>query len=255
MHLSKNLIYDNILNFVIKYFFVIGGIILYSSDQIKKTYSAQCSKQRISNLIKLRKEIAHKTQAEFIKETGFTKNDISTLESGDKNLSLYHIHAYKTYFIENFNLDVSVDFLMGYTDVMENQTMNIANDLGLSADTITVLKNLSEIKRDVLHRLCAENNLLELLLGELWLYANTSTFADIQINEHITGTKKHITDKREVDAILRFKAVDSFDMILRFIKESFSASVSQAAQNTIDLLEERIRIQSLEEQLNQIKKS
>lgn len=116
----------------------------YSSDAMKKSYKTECDTQRTKNLIKLREEIAGLTQAEFIREVGFTKSDISNLESGEKLLSLYHIQAYRLYFKEKHNINVSVDFLMGYTDIIENRSLNIAADLGLSNDAIESLKKIKE---------------------------------------------------------------------------------------------------------------
>lgn len=115
----------------------------YTSDGIKKNYENQCKKQRTKNLVKLRVDIAKMPkQVDFQRVMGFTKSDLSNLENGDKPLSLFHIHAYKTYFKDNFNLDISTDFLLGYTDIMKNESMDIAKDLGLSDDAIKTLKTI-----------------------------------------------------------------------------------------------------------------
>ena len=115
---------------------------IYNSDSVKKDYSQQYSKQRGLNLKRLREEFANQSPATFRKEIGFTKNDLSLLECGEKNLSLFHIHAYRTYFKNNYDLIVSVDYLMGYTDVINNQSMDVAEDLGLSNDSLVSLKYL-----------------------------------------------------------------------------------------------------------------
>lgn len=121
---------------------------MYTSDLIKKLYSKQCKEQRTKNLIKLREEFANKTQTKFSKETGITKNDLSLLESGDKNLSLTHIHIYKKYFMDNFALNVSADFLMGYTNIIENKALNIGEETGLSNDAIEMLKILTRYRNN-----------------------------------------------------------------------------------------------------------
>lgn len=121
----------------------------YSSDAMKKSYKTECDTQRTKNLIKLREEIAGLKQAEFIREVGFTKSDISKLESGEKLLSLYHIQAYRLYFKEKHNINVSVDFLMGYTDIIENRSLNIAADLGLSNDAIESLNEINNMSQEL----------------------------------------------------------------------------------------------------------
>lgn len=120
----------------------------YSSDQMKKEYKEMYETQRRKNLTRLREEIAKLTPTVFKEEIGFTKNDLSMLESGDKNLSLFHIQAYKKYFKENHNLDISADFLMGYTSVIENRSMDISKDLGLSGKAIEILKIWSDYKQN-----------------------------------------------------------------------------------------------------------
>lgn len=118
----------------------------YNSNEIKKQYENQCCKQRKENLVKIREEITNLSQSNFARELGFTKNDLSLLEHGDKNLSLFHIHAYKTYFSDKHNIDVSVDYLMGYTDVLENRSNKKAKSLGLSGDSIKMLETWAECK-------------------------------------------------------------------------------------------------------------
>lgn len=149
----------------------------YSSDQMKKEYKEMCEAQRKNNLIRLREEIAKLTQADFKEEIGFTKNDLSMLESGDKNLSLFHIQAYKKYFKENYHLDISVDFLMGYTSVMENNSMDISHDLGLSGKSLELLRIWNEYKQNPMNGVIsygvADIDTLNLLLEDYYtLYKN-----------------------------------------------------------------------------------
>lgn len=157
----------------------------YSSDAMKKSYKTECDTQRTKNLIKLREEIAGLTQAEFIREVGFTKSDISNLESGEKLLSLYHIQAYRLYFKEKHNINVSVDFLMGYTDIIENESLNIAADLGLSNNAIESLKKIKEcadeeitIKADLdmLNFIMSDFAIFDRFVSDIKLYVNSSEY-------------------------------------------------------------------------------
>lgn len=225
---------------------------LYNADALKKQYEKECLEQRNKNLKKLREDIAKMSSTKFANQIGIKKPNLSRLESGDANLSLSNIHAYKTYFKDNFSLNVSVDFLMGYTDVIENQSMSVAKDLGLSAPAIAVLKGLSTESRDTLNKLTAEDGLFDLLLTELWLYANNSTYTNISIKNLITESVNDIKDEKEVDAMMRFKAIDTFNMILYFIKKSFSPFILQAAENKIRLSEKEKEIARIEDQLKKL---
>lgn len=117
----------------------------YSSEQSKNDYKKYIP-QRKANLIRLREKIANMNQAAFAKDIDITAKDISNIENGEKNLSLFHIQAYRKYFMENYNLDVSVDYLLGYTNVMENRSMNISNELGLTGESIEMLKLMNDKK-------------------------------------------------------------------------------------------------------------
>lgn len=120
----------------------------YSSTQSKNDYKKYIP-QRKANLIRLREKIANMNQKDFAADIDITAKDISTIESGDKNLSLFHIQAYRKYFMDNYNLDVSTDYLLGYTDVMENRSMNISKELGLSGSSIEMLKLMNNKKNSV----------------------------------------------------------------------------------------------------------
>lgn len=157
----------------------------YSSNAMKKSYKTECDTQRIKNLIKLREEIAGLTQAEFIREVGFTKSDISNLESGEKLLSLYHIQAYRLYFKEKHNINISVDFLMGYTDIIKNESLDIAADLGLSDSAIESLKKIKEcadeeitIKADLdmLNFIMSDFAIFDRFVSQIKLYVNSSEY-------------------------------------------------------------------------------
>lgn len=87
----------------------------YNADSLKKTYEAHYKKQRIANLIELREEIANLSLTDFSKQIGIQKSNLSSLEKGDRDLSLFNIQAYKTFFREKYNLDISADYLLGYS--------------------------------------------------------------------------------------------------------------------------------------------
>ena len=118
----------------------------YTSDALKKEYRKETDKKRTKNLKEIRENIARLSLSDFAKETGITKNDLSMLENGDKLLSLFHIQAYKKFFLENYKINLSVDFIMGFTDIMENNNLNYQNEIGLSNDAIEMLKILSNYK-------------------------------------------------------------------------------------------------------------
>lgn len=114
----------------------------YSSYEMKKKYKKETDIRRKKNLKRLREDIANLSQRELCKKTGITKNDISMLESGDKLLSLFHIQAYRNYFLDSHDIALSVDYLMGFTDIMENNNMDFQNEIGLSNDALETLKTL-----------------------------------------------------------------------------------------------------------------
>ena len=118
----------------------------YTSDALKKEYKKETDNQRKKNLKKIREDIAKLSLSDFAKETGITKCDLSMLENGDKLLSLFHIQAYKKFFLENHKINLSVDFIMGFTDIMENNNLNYQKEIGLSSDAIEMLKILSNYR-------------------------------------------------------------------------------------------------------------
>lgn len=140
----------------------------YTSDALKKEYRRETDKQRVKNLNKIREDIARLSLSDFAKETGITKNDLSLLENGDKTLSLFHIQTYKKFFLENHGINLSVDFLMGYTDIMENSNLNYQNEIGLSSDAINHLIKIKQTNIDslnVLNDILADTMLPQLLIS------------------------------------------------------------------------------------------
>lgn len=116
----------------------------YTSDALKKEYKRETDTQRKKNLRKIREDIAKLSLSDFARETGITKNDLSMLENGDKLLSLFHIQAYKKFFLENHKINLSVDFIMGFTDILENNNLNYQKQIGLSSDAIKTLQKLKK---------------------------------------------------------------------------------------------------------------
>lgn len=168
---------------------------MYSADTLKKQYEKKYKEQRIENLLRLREEIAGLSATEFHKQTGIQKSNLSSLECGDRDLSLFNIQAYKTYFSEKHNLNVSTDYLLGYTSAMENETLNISDELGLTGKSIEVLKEWKRYKNNPMKHIVAygvsDLDTLNLLLEDYYdlqakhrkkgNYANFSIF-------HFIGT-------------------------------------------------------------------
>ena len=116
----------------------------YTADALKKAYEKECLEQRKKNLIELRENVAKLSATDFSKKTGIQKSNLSSLEKGDRDLSLFNIQAYKTYFLQEHNLNISVEYLLGYTKnkyAEENYQM-ITRTTGLTDESIDVLKNL-----------------------------------------------------------------------------------------------------------------
>ena len=107
-----------------------GKEVLFSLYR-KKEYKKETNAQRTKNLKRLRENIAKLSLSDFAKETGKTKNDLSMLENGEKTLSLFHIQAYKKFFLEKYTINLSVDYIMGYTDIMENNNLDYQREIGL----------------------------------------------------------------------------------------------------------------------------
>ena len=72
------------------------------------------------------------------------------LEKGEKTLSLFHIQAYKKFFLEKYTINLSVDYIMGYTDIMENNNLDYQREIGLSSDAINTLKIFKKSHNELL---------------------------------------------------------------------------------------------------------
>lgn len=181
----------------------------YNADTLKKRYQKDCLEQRKENLLRLREEIAGLSPTEFSNQIGIQKTNLSSLEHGDRDLSLFNIQAYKTYFLENHSLNISVDYLLGYTSVIENGNLSVSNDLGLRGKSIEVLKSWKKFKDapkhfvvsygssdlDTLNLLLEDYYTLQTKAREKGLYANFSIFHYIGNYIFSERFKKCPTDK------------------------------------------------------------
>lgn len=216
----------------------------YSSDTIKKAYRDACDTQRSVNLIRLREEIARMSQAEFIRAVGFTKSDISNLETGSKTLSLYQLHAYKTFFKESYNINVSADFLMGYTDILENNNMKTQDSLGLTETSLDTLRDLQKDWRGkkplkVLNTLLKEPDLFMQLLNNIGMVIVPDKWipiiADFSIDKNVEPS--FFTSLSE-DQSLAFARISDNDIADGVLLIDDSILLSKAILTIHDLLQE-----------------
>lgn len=146
----------------------------YSADTLKRHYQNNYKKQRISNLVELREKTAKLSLTEFSKQIGIQKSNLSSLENGDRDLSLFNIQAYKTFFHEKYNLDISTDYLLGYSNnkyANENYQM-ISKITGLTDNSIDCLKSLQQYGKmthgiKVLNNLMKNEQLFKYLLAQI----------------------------------------------------------------------------------------
>ncbi|MCC8044018.1 MAG: helix-turn-helix domain-containing protein [Clostridiales bacterium] len=200
----------------------------YNSDALKKYYHSNYLKQRTKNLVYLREEIAHLTQAQFIKEVGFTKSDISNLESGDKDLSLFHMQAYRCYFESKYGIEVSVDYLMGYTGIITNDNAKTERVYGLSEQAVENLKNYNkEWKRLLNHLMTAPappdtycDTLLKFLIQTISKYGMIDDM--IYYEKHETETPNIYRKLSGVDnnSVKDYLASESFKKVLQEVRKN-----------------------------------
>lgn len=221
----------------------------YSQLKMRDDYRGKYSMQRKKNLIHLRSDIANLKLSEFANRIGIVKSNLSEIEDGKRDLSIGNIQSYRTYFKDNHNLSISTDYLLGYTDVMINESADIALDFGLTNDSIEVLRNMSDTELDMFNKLAAGNGMINLLLNELWIYAHNSSFTDIKITNHITDSVENITDVNEIDSIMMARVINTFgSIIVPYVKQVYGESISDAARDKIKLLEKENKLLALEKQ-------
>lgn len=144
---------------------------IYSADTLKKAYQNKYSEQRKKNLIVLREDIAKMSLTEFSKQTGIQKSNLSAIENGDRELSLFNIQVYKTFFSDRYDLDISTDYLLGYSRnkyADENYQM-ISEVTGLTDSSIDCLKTIKfdSDKLKLLNLLMSNYDLFSELLQNL----------------------------------------------------------------------------------------
>lgn len=145
---------------------------MLSQIGMKEAYKKECHAQRNKNLIYLREKIAKLNLTTFANEIGIAKTNLSDIEKGDRDLSIGNLHSYKFYFQKKHNLNISMDFLLGYTDMINNDNMNISRDLRLSRDAINTLKNFSDDWANILSYMLEDGSINVLLESIIAYYPN-----------------------------------------------------------------------------------
>lgn len=218
----------------------------YSSDNMKKIYRKQCDKQRGENLRRLREDIARLTMRDFSLIIGITISDLSNLENGDKTLSLFHIQAYKYYFKENHNLDISADYLMGYTSKITNDSTNakninedifISDSLGLKPQTIAKIRNYDDKIKELINRLSLNkgDDLLEKFLVMSLKYARNEH--DYYSVENLITKEGGKLDKKENEIVKRAIVNDTISLILSDAKKLYTSDNKKDMDDYVKKLE------------------
>ena len=207
----------------------------YLQSEMQKQYRENCVTQRKKNLIHLREDIANMSLTSFAIDIGIAKGNISAIESGERNLSVGNIQSYKTYFKEYHDLDISVDYLMGYTDIIENKSAGIAKDLRLSDEALSFLVSMDDYHNDLFNRLAADG-LLDHIINALWLYAYNCSHIQISIRNYIFDDVEVIDDPLDTEILYREKTLDLFRILLKRVGELYAKDRDIAIQRNIDTL-------------------
>lgn len=139
-----------------------------SSSIIKNDYKTKYTKSRSRNLIYLREEIAKLSLTDFSKKLKIPKGNLSFMESGERTPSISNIHSYKEYFLINHNIDVSCDFILGYSN-----SMTIENPIypkTLTPKSISTIENLDNESIIVLNKALCHKSIKEFLLSLSYFY-------------------------------------------------------------------------------------
>ena len=217
----------------------------YLQSEMQKHYRENCGTQRKRNLIHLREDIADMSLTSFAADIGIAKGNISAIESGERDLSVGNIQSYKTYFKEYHDLDISVDYLMGYTDIIENKSASIAKDLRLSDETLSFLSNMEEHTNELLNRL-AKEKLLDYIFSLLWMYAFNCSHIEIKIKNYAIGSEEVIKDQSEAEALYREKTLDGFRTLIKLVGNLYEKDRNEAIERQIKILElenEKLKIE------------
>lgn len=213
----------------------------YASDALKKEYRKKCNTQRTINLKKLREDIAQLSLTDFAKNTGITKNDICMLEKGDKQLSLFHILAYKKFFLNEHKISLSVDFIMGFTDIMENTNLNYQTETGLSYDALETLKMLKRNNNitnalSILNLLMSDSDHFTALLCNIDAMLNSEAYQTCGIAQLSNGDKAEIKDVLKSDECFAFIKKDIDGSPIGTLKIDSTILASHAYQKLKDVI-------------------
>lgn len=223
----------------------------YLQSEMCKQYRKVFAEQRKKNLIHLREDIAKMSLTSFAADIGIAKGNISSIESGDRDLSVGNIQSYKTYFKENHDLDISADYLMGYTDIIENKSARIAQDLKLSNEALLFLQDMDEHNSELFNRL-AKEGLLNFIISSLWLYAVNCSHIEIQIKNYATGNNEVIKDPLETESLYREKTLDDLRLVLKSVGKIYEKDRDTAMNRQIEILE--LKNQILQKEMDSLKK-
>lgn len=207
----------------------------YLQSEMSKNYRDNCGTQRRKNLIHLRQDVAGMSLTAFAADIGIAKGNVSSIESCDRDLSVGNIQSYKTYFKEYHDLDVSADYLMGYTDIIQNKSASIAKDLRLSDEALSFLVSMDDYHNDLFNRLAADG-LLDHIMNALWLYAYNCSHIQISIKNYIFDDVEVIDDPLDAEILYREKTLDLFRILLKRVGELYAKDRDIAIQRNIDTL-------------------
>lgn len=195
----------------------------YSADALKKAYQNKYSEQRKKNLIDLREGIAKMSLTEFSKQTGIQKSNLSALENGDRELSLFNIQVYKTFFSDRYELDISTDYLLGYSrnKYADESYQMISKVTGLTDSSIDYLK-LIKSDADGLGALSTLNLLMSnydrfsALLNNIDIVLNPTAFK----TQVIVQDENFLNDEEIYDNYIKLGNNEHF----AFVKEDISGN-------------------------------
>lgn len=194
-----------------------------TANELKNNYLKQCKKQRGNNFKYLRTVIAGENNlTKFSELIGIPATRVSELEHGDREPSQYHILSYRDYFYKQYNICVSVDYLYGFTDVIENKNANFADKIGLSGTSLEMLEMMNDKNNTLYYQnnknLLMLNHILETfkndpnfqytnlyftILRDMWDYINlipeNITYPTFNEKKELTYLKSiHVVDKERV---------------------------------------------------------
>lgn len=139
----------------------------YRQIKMRDNYRKQYSSQRNKNLVHLRFDIAKMNLSEFANRIGIVKSNLSEIEDGKRDLSIGNIHSYRTYFKDKHNLIVSTDYLLGYTDIIENKSVEIEDDLKLTGKSFYFIRDMADKQKNIFNKVvenCSVDHIINALI-------------------------------------------------------------------------------------------